>query len=950
MDNGNGNMTFLELGNVTITGTGRVIFLSGPNRPFTLITGPFTDNSTNAKPTILMDNVFSSLVWTCNGNASISHNFLGITGTGSNPGGSMQMNVNGSLTIGGGNFILINKAAAPLTLNVTNSTTINGSPASVRFIEGNNGNLVFNTNNFYISGGGSNILMGGNGLIPAPTGTGTISVANEFVINGLSNTTFLESPNSTAKLRVTAGDLRIAAINANLTLARTRGALTLNVIDSITHTAGRFIGQVDTNGTAVDSMIVGGNFYMNDPNAGDYFRFNYSNGNTIIRTSGVFYLQNSTTTSGFGFVGIYGGSGNLTFSVLGTTTVPVTGGFIIAGGRFTGIYGNRPTVATGAATYNITFNFNQTGGFFRGIDSRLLPNQSTLTMNAGNILYSGGNFSAYYAVNDVSGTTTISTGGLLQISFNAAATDTFMFNGYTYVGAVISEAKLNVTVGGNFNITGAAGAFISSMAKGRETYNITGNVNFSGGKNSFNSYPNSGIANSHPVSITVGSNMAVAGGVTYLSAHNDTVTATVNGNFSISLGDFAVQGGNYPGTMNILGGYTQTGGNFYLHRNNVNGAFYGVSVTVNSDNNATGDFSHTAGVINFDDNSASIVGHYLYIKSPNITYGGTGSITMALPGTNDILGVIAYNRTGASTFNRTSTTHSIQQIEQHVYGGCTLTVATGNMQIASLNVSTSSMLLVQPSSVLDLQGNQIFSNALQANSGMRNQGKIRTTRTQGWYDGTTNAALSSAGAMTFFLLSPSVVEYYGSDNQVVTGIGVGTATTSGQKYWNLEINFQGTANTEFAYPTNFPNTKSVVVRNKLILTAGELNLDDDHDPASGGRSIVIERDSVTAITRALGYIRSEVYDSTASVIWRVGSKPGPHIVPFGYNSTLYIPFVFELPVGSVTADTLIVSTYRTNPANLPYPPPVSHVNGVGGSDNSAQTVDRFWYIRYRVQP
>ncbi|HEX5001821.1 MAG TPA: G8 domain-containing protein [Bacteroidia bacterium] len=941
MDNGNGNTTFLDIGNVTITGTGRVIFLSGFNRPYTMITGPFTDNSTNVKPTILMDDCYGPLVWTCNGSASISHNFLGIAGLGISPGGSMQFNVNGSLTIGGtGYFILINKATAPLTMTVTNSTTINGNPSSVRFIEGNNGNLIFSTNNLYISGGVSNILMGGNGLIPAATGTGTVTISNEFVVNGLSNTTFVDAASSTSKLRVTVGDLRIQSTNSNLTLARSKGAVTLNVIDSVIHTAGRFIGQIDTNGIVTDSMIVGGSFLMNDPTAGDYFRFNYSNGNTIIKTTGGFTVQNSTTSVGYGFAGIYGGSGNLTFTV-GTNA----GGLNVNGGRFAGIYGFRPNITTGSATFTITYSFNQTGGFFRCIDSRVEPGPATVNFSAGNIFYSGGNFSGFYAVNNTASTNTFSTGGLLQISFNTAATDTFMFNGYTYIGAVISSAKLNVSVGGNFNITGANGCFISSMSKGKETFTITGNVNFTGGKSSFDSYPNSGIANSHAVQMTVGSNMAVSGGVTYLSAHNDTLTATVGGDLSVALGELIVQGGNYPGSLDVAGGYTQTGGIFYLHKNNLNGGFYPVEVTINSNNDAVGDFSQTGGTINFDDNASSIVSNTLFIKSPNITYGGTGSMTMALPGTNDILGVIAYSRTGASSFNRTSATHSIQQIEQHVYTGCTLTVATGNMQLASLNNFTTSMLLVQTNATLDLQGNQIFSNQLQANCGMRTQGRIRLTRTQGWYDGTANASLNANGGMTFFLLSPSTIEYYGSDNQVITGIGVGTATSSAQKYNNLEINFQGTPNTEFVYPTNIPNSTSVVVRNKLILTNGELNLDNDHVNTSGGRSIVIERDSITAITRTNGYIRSEVIDSSASVIWRVGSKPGPHIIPFGYDASNYIPFTFELPVGSAAADTLIVSTYHTQVNNTPYPPPVAHVNGITGIDNSLQTVDRFWYIQ-----
>jgi hypothetical protein len=218
------------------------------------------------------------------------------------------------------------------------------------------------------------------------------------------------------------------------------------------------------------------------------------------------------------------------------------------------------------------------------------------------------------------------------------------------------------------------------------------------------------------------------------------------------------------------------------------------------------------------------------------------------------------------------------------------------------------------------------------------------------YNGTNTGAINAtsganATGMNFLLLSNSTIEYYGSDNQIVTGIGVGIATSAAHKYYNLDINFQGTPNTEFAYPTNFPNSRSVFVRNKLTLTAGELNLDSDRNPGNGGgRNIIVERDSLTAITRVNGYIRSEVYDSSAAVIWRVNSRVGSRVIPFGYSSTEYIPFTFNLTSG--TCDTIIMSTYRT-PAtdNLPLPPSVPNVNDLLGNNNSLNTVDRFWYFK-----
>jgi hypothetical protein len=937
MDN-NGGGPDLWLSDVMINGTGNIIFCTGPNRPLILITGNFTDVSTSSRPTIIMDNCFGFTQWTVNGSVNIAHNFYGIRGTGTESGGTLNVNITGSLNISGGDVRFISQATAPLTLTVAANTSISGSPSAVRFIEANSGALNFTTNNFIITGGSSNILYGGNPFLPPATGLARFTVNNDMSIGGVSTTTLVDARISTQKLRLYVGhDFNLTSPNANITLAKNSGALTMYVVNNINHSGGKLIGQIDTSNTGIDSLYIGGSFMMNSPTMSDYFRFTYGDGNTIVRAGGGFTVANTAVNNpGFGFTAIYGGRGNLAFTVLGNA------GFNINGGRFTGIYGFRSNVSTGSASYSVTFAFNMTSGFFRGIDSRMLVNSGIITFTAGNIYYAGGNYSGYYAVNGSNGIATFSTTGILQVTFNTAATDTFMFVGYTSLSNINNSMRLNVTVGGNMNITGANGCFISSLANARETLTVTGQVNLSGGKNSFDSYPNSNLPNSHPVQITIGSDLSVNGGSTYLSANNDSVTVTIGGNMSVTLGELIVQGGNTPGIMNVAGGYSQSGGNFYLHKNAADASYSRVTVTINSNDDANGDFSHTGGTITFDNNTSSFENH-LYVKSPNVTYGGTGSITMANPGTNTIIGILYYAKTGGVNFSRTSTTHNIQQIQQNIVTGCTLNVVSGNMQIASLNVATTDMLYINTGSVLNLVGQQVLSNNLQANSGIKNFGRIRTTRTQGFYDGTVNAAISSLGNMVYMLFANSVVEYYGSDNQIVTGIGVGTAITPLQKYYNLDINFTGTANTEFVYPTNIPNNKSVFVRNRLTLTAGELNLDNDHDPTSGGRSIIIERDSISAITKIGGYIRSESYDSTGSVIWRVNSRSGPHTIPFGYNS-INIPFTFELPSGSVSADTIIVSTYHTTIPNLPYPPGVTHVNGLTGTDNSSATVDRFWYL------
>lgn len=949
MDDGAALSDFMDFNDIMISGTGSIIFRSGPTSSFTLRTKNFTDISTSANPTVIMDNVFNLTFWIANGNVQLGHNFYGIVGSGVNPGGSLTVNISGHLNISGGAVQFVSMANAGLTLNVNGNTTISGSPTKVRFIDGNGGNLSFYTNNFTISGGADNVLMGGNGLIPSATGTINININNNFTIDGVpSNTSILEASSfatgfNNNKLRVRVGnDFTFNSTNSNFAAARHRGATTFYVTNNFTLTAGRFNVQIDTANAQIDSLYVGGAFLMNTANTSDYVRINHGIGNTVFRAGGNFTLQRSSLNPGTGFVGIYGGSGNMFFSVGGIFSM----GTASTAARFQGIYNSKPHMPTGNFDLVVGANLNMTNpsSVFRGIENRVNDNSGTVNFTLGNLNYSGGNFSGYYSSHTSGGMANFTIAGLLQITFNTAATDTFTFIGLTSVGAAVSDLRLTVNVNSNFNITGANGLFVSSLANGREVFTVNGAMNVSGGKNSFNSYPLSGLTNAHPTIFNIGSHLAINGGSTYMSANNDSLVANIGGDMSITLGELVVQGGEAgPAILNVAGGYSQTGGNFFLHKN-VNGSANSVvEVTINSDQNTTGDFVHTGGTLTFTNNTISPGSKILNINSPNITYGGTGSMTMANPGTNIYSGAIRYGYQGTSNFNRTSNNHSIQQAEQQVLSGCTLVVVTGNLQIASLNAVTFNRLFVSSGSVLDVQTNQIFSNNLQPFCGISILGRLRLARTQGFYDGTANAALNSTGNMDYRIFTNAVVEYNGINNQVITGMNVGVAVASSHKYSILDINFNGTPNTEFVYPTNVPTNRSVIVRHKLILTNGELNLDNDHTPASGGRSIFIERDSITAISRINGYIRSEVYDSSASVIWKINSMTGQRIIPFGKNATSYIPFTYELTSG--TADTLIVSTYGTPAAdNLPFPPSVPNVNGLTGSNNSANTVDRFWYI------
>ncbi|MFM7901920.1 MAG: hypothetical protein ACKPAD_08025, partial [Bacteroidota bacterium] len=340
--------------------------------------------------------------------------------------------------------------------------------------------------------------------------------------------------------------------------------------------AGKFIGQFDTLNTSIDSIVVG-KFYVTNTSTTDYFRVNYGSGNTFFRSNGVFNLSPVATGSGFGFVGIYSGSGNMNFSTGGIYTQ--------TSGRFAGIYNNRSNILTGNLTFAIAsnFNFNSTTGasFFRGIENRVTDNSGIVTFNTGNFTYGGGNFAGYYSVHTAGLTSTFTASGLMQITFSNALTDTCTFIGVSQGTAAVSTMKLTVNVGGNFTITGPAGLFISNMAKGRETINVTGSANISGGKNFFNAMSTSSLT-AHFVDINIGTDMQVFGGVTALSGGNDTVDVSIGGNFSMSLGELAIQYGNKYALMNILGGFNMSGGTFFLHKNATEIALEQVDVNVNS--------------------------------------------------------------------------------------------------------------------------------------------------------------------------------------------------------------------------------------------------------------------------------------------------------------------------------------------------------------------------------
>lgn len=160
-----------------------------------------------------------------------------------------------------------------------------------------------------------------------------------------------------------------------------------------------------------------------------------------------------------------------------------------------------------------------------------------------------------------------------------------------------------------------------------------------------------------------------------------------------------------------------------------------------------------------------------------------------------------------------------------------------------------------------------------------------------------------------------------------------------------------------SFPTTFFNLNlfnGIKTMNTDITTGGmissatgSLNCNDAILDLNSHTAIIHNINPI-GITATTGYILSEDADNSSKVWWEFVGQ-GLHTIPFGNISGASIPFSFlPLPAmnGGVFSD-MVVSTYATNAANIPYPvfpETVTHVNGLAGTDNSNNTVDRFWHI------
>lgn len=112
--------------------------------------------------------------------------------------------------------------------------------------------------------------------------------------------------------------------------------------------------------------------------------------------------------------------------------------------------------------------------------------------------------------------------------------------------------------------------------------------------------------------------------------------------------------------------------------------------------------------------------------------------------------------------------------------------------------------------------------------------------------------------------------------------------------------------------------------------------------------LVIDNGAANAITLAGtgGNILSE--NETDLVKWNVGNAIGNHIVPFTNTNGVKVPVEINITTAGSIGGSLLLSTYRTNNMNTPWPsvaPAVTNMcSPVIQADASLFVVDRFWRI------
>jgi len=111
-----------------------------------------------------------------------------------------------------------------------------------------------------------------------------------------------------------------------------------------------------------------------------------------------------------------------------------------------------------------------------------------------------------------------------------------------------------------------------------------------------------------------------------------------------------------------------------------------------------------------------------------------------------------------------------------------------------------------------------------------------------------------------------------------------------------------------------------------------------------GKTLFITNPTIDGIGVVSGSIRSEKPDNSSKVDWNMQNVTGSHTIPFSNANGTAIPFTYNLTSGM--HGHVVISTYATNSANLPYPVVPHLVTSVStlGNGTTTNMVHRFWEV------
>ncbi len=663
----------------------------------------------------------------------------------------------------------------------------------------------------------------------------------------------------------------------------------------------------------------------------------WSNGNTTINISGNVTLTKSylygscegngnstiniggnltTLKSGSTYSEIYGiknGNGNINFNVTGNFNNQ---------GYFDLIWNSGITgVGNGNASLTVGGTFTQSDGDFRGIWNATTTNSGACTISLGAINFTGGIFMVTYSCASSSVAHSLTVTGNTTIAFGST-TNIFRGNGMSNLTGTSNGSSCSLSFNGATNISGSAAEFTANAGYGAETINFGSTVSISGGLITFGS-------TTHNVALTSTGAFTISGGTVHLAKDVGTSTLNFQSDLSISGGTTYLKNNTGKTSGTVTGNFTLSSGTFMLYSNSSTNNTDSTNLRINSD------FTHSGGTFQFSNYATNTGTINLFINGSNFNLSGSGSMTSAGAGTSNTFGTILFSNATNTNYNRTSTSHILQQIKYRVLANGIVTAIAGPLQLASHATASLDFLSVEANGTLNSGTIPILSNGLATYSGINinSGGTLQFSNVNGLHDGTDNAAIGASGNMNYSLDANSTVNYIGVDNQKISGYGNGIASGAQHQYGNLTIDFTGTPDAEYVYLE-----RNTAIRGALRVENGELKLN----------SFTLTAESASG--SGTGYVKSE--DNTAINLskLKVGYTPSNQnlVFPFGKSSSEVIYLNLNI-TNNPGSGYITISTRSTAANNSPLPGndnvnAITNINPGGADVSTTHVIDRWWEV------